>query len=52
MLDHTVPGIDGVYVHEKALFDRLLETQEKMTEHLLALCVPENGERCCEKAAA
>lgn len=32
LLDHTVPGIDGVYIHEKALFDRLLEAQEKMSD--------------------
>ena len=31
LLDHTVPGIDGVYIHEKALFDRLLIAQEQMT---------------------
>jgi integrase len=31
LLDHTVPGIDGVYIHEKALFDRLLVAQEKMS---------------------
>jgi integrase len=37
LLDHTVPGIDGVYIHEKALFDRLLEAQEKMSEAILGL---------------
>jgi integrase len=31
LLDHTVPGIDGVYIHEKALFDRLLIAHEQMT---------------------
>ena len=31
LLDHTVPGIDGIYIHEKALFDRLLAAQEKMS---------------------
>lgn len=31
LLDHTVPGIDGVYIHEKALFDRLLAAQERMS---------------------
>jgi len=31
LLDHRVPGIDGVYIHEKALFDRLLASQERMT---------------------
>lgn len=52
MLDHAVPGIDGVYIHEKALFDRLLETQDKMTEHLLALCVPKGAEKGCEETEA
>jgi integrase len=37
LLDHTVPGIDGVYIHEKALFDRLLDAQEKMTAAILKL---------------
>ena len=36
LLDHTVPGIDGVYVHEKALFDRLLAAQETITAEILA----------------
>lgn len=36
LLDHTVPGIDGVYIHERALFDRLLEAQEKMSAAMLA----------------
>ena len=38
LLDHTVQGINGVYIHEKALFDRLLATQETMTESILELC--------------
>jgi len=37
LLDHTVPGIDGVYIHEKALFDRLLEAQEKMSNEITRL---------------
>ena len=37
LLDHTVPGIDGVYIHEKALFDKLLSAQERMTAAILAL---------------
>ena len=37
LLDHTVPGIDGVYIHERALFDRLLAAQERITEALLEL---------------
>jgi len=40
LLDHTVQGIDGVYIHEKALFDRLLTAQEKMTKAILALLEP------------
>lgn len=51
MLDHAVPGIDGVYIHEKALFDRLLETQDKMTKHLLALCTSQRAEKGCEQFA-
>jgi len=42
LLDHRVPGIDGVYIHEKALFDRLVATQERMTAAILALL---NGAR-------
>ena len=37
LLDHTVPGIDGVYIHEKALFDRLLDAQEKMSTAIRSL---------------
>lgn len=37
LLDHKVPGIDGVYVHEKALFDKLLEAQEMVSAELLDL---------------
>lgn len=40
LLDHTVPGIDGVYIHEKALFDRLLEAQERMTAETMQLLKP------------
>jgi hypothetical protein len=29
LLDHTVPDIDGVFLHEKALFDHLLKAQEE-----------------------
>lgn len=38
LLDHTVPGIDGVYIHQRALFVPLLEAQEKMSAALLSLC--------------
>lgn len=37
LLDHTVPGIDGVYIHEKALFDRLLAAQERMSTEITRL---------------
>jgi integrase len=37
LLDHTVPGIDGVYIHERALFDRLLHAQERMSAAILNL---------------
>jgi integrase len=35
--DHKVAGIRGVYVHERALFDRLLAAQETVTAHILGL---------------
>ncbi len=38
LLDHAVPGIEGVYVHERALFDRLLVAQERMTAAVFELC--------------
>ena len=41
LLDHTVPGIDGVYIHERALFDTLLAEQERMTAAIFALLEPE-----------
>lgn len=37
LLDHTVPGIDGVYIHEKALFARLLAAQELMSAEITRL---------------
>lgn len=40
LLDHTVPGIDGVYIHSRALFDRLLATQQTMSREIVALCQP------------
>ena len=42
LLHHKVPGIDGVYLHEKALFDRLVATQERMTAAILAMLNAEN----------
>jgi integrase len=44
LLDHTVPGIDGVYIHSRALFDRLIATQETMSREILALCTPVRDE--------
>ncbi len=37
LLDHTVPGIDGVYIHKSALFDSLLAEQEKMSAAIFEL---------------
>ena len=37
LLDHTVPGIDGVYIHKSALFDTLLKEQERMTAAITKL---------------
>jgi hypothetical protein len=42
LLDHTVPGIDGVYIHENALFDRLLEAQQRMSAALGAQLLTTN----------
>ncbi len=38
LLDHAVPGIDGVYIHSRALFGRLLATQEQLSRAILRLC--------------
>ncbi len=40
LLDHTVPGIDGVYIHERALFDTLLAEQERMSAAIFKLVEP------------
>ena len=32
-----MPGIDGVYIHEAALFNQLLSSQERMTDAILGL---------------
>ncbi|MFP4043090.1 MAG: hypothetical protein ACLFTP_00755 [Rhodosalinus sp.] len=40
LLDHTVPGIEGVYINERTLFDTLLAEQERMTTAILALLEP------------
>lgn len=43
LLDHTVPGIEGVYIHNRALFDKLLIAQEEMSAALLTLCKAGEG---------
>lgn len=35
LLDQKVPGISGVYIHERGLFDRLLGEQGRITRHIL-----------------
>jgi integrase len=40
LLDHTVPGIDGVSIHEVALFDRLVIAQERMSVAIVAFLEP------------
>jgi integrase len=45
LLDHTVPGIDGVYIHSRALFDRLLATQETMSAEIITLCASSPADR-------
>jgi len=37
LLHHKVPGIDGIYLHEKALFGRLVAAKERMTAAILTL---------------
>ena len=37
LLNHTVQGIDGVYIHKSALFDTLLKEQERMTVAIFKL---------------
>ena len=37
LLDHKIPGVRGVYLSERALFERLLGAQEQVTAKLRAL---------------
>ena len=37
-MDHTVPGVTGVYLHDRALFGHLRERQETISRHILGLC--------------
>jgi hypothetical protein len=43
LMDHAVPGIEGFYVHERALLDRLLVAQERMTAAVFDLCGVDDG---------
>ena len=52
LLDHTVPGIDGVYIHEKALFDRLLIAQERMSAEITRLTRPTRERRVDDAVSA
>ncbi|HMR31849.1 MAG TPA: tyrosine-type recombinase/integrase [Geminicoccaceae bacterium] len=45
LLDHAVPGIDGVYIHERALFDKLLTSQSMISSQIMALCKAEKAEK-------
>jgi hypothetical protein len=50
-MDHAVPGIEGFYVHERALLDRLLVAQERMTAAVFDLCgVDDEGAPAVRKA--
>jgi len=40
LMDHKTPGIERVYVHNRALFDRLLRAQERVTREILAALRP------------
>ncbi len=35
LLDHKVLGIDGVYIHDRALFEPLLEDQQKISDAMV-----------------
>ena len=37
LMDHKVPGVTGVYLHDRALFDHLLGQQEKVSAFILGL---------------
>ena len=40
LLDQKVTGIDGVYLHDRALFRHLIKQQEIISEYILTLCGP------------
>jgi hypothetical protein len=35
-----VPGVTGVYLHDRALFNTLLGEQERISEYLMGLLEP------------
>ena len=37
LLNYKVPGVREIHFHERALFDRLLAAQERMSEEILGL---------------
>lgn len=40
LIDHTIKGVQGVYLHDRALFARLQQQQEKVTRYTLGLINP------------
>lgn len=47
LLDHKVPGIDGVYIHDKALFNPLLKDQQRISDAMFHFM--ENKNSCVPK---
>ena len=43
LMDHTVPGVTGVYLHDRALFQHLLDQQERVSAYVIGLLGPEAG---------
>jgi integrase len=41
LMDHKVPGVTGVYLHDRALFTHLLAQQERVSAYILGLAAPE-----------
>lgn len=41
LMDHKVPGVTGVYLHDRALFTHLLAQQERVSAYILGLATPE-----------
>jgi integrase len=37
LMDHKVPGVTGVYLHDRALFAHLLQMQDRVSAHILGL---------------